>query len=247
MRFIFSAILLYVSFSLVSGQNSGSETGSASAPLSETRAISYYRQIMNRDWDVINGRDYLPYNMISKSNPFFKSTYITTGTVYSNRRTYPDLHIFYDIYKDELVLNRLNAEGSSKLISLNKQTVDSFLIVCNNVGTMFHTFFFPEGSTLKSGFYEVPLNGKTKLMIKHQKDYLLKDGQDQYNYRITRFVYLNGQFYPVTSRHRFLKIFGKRAREVKRYIQSMNTTTFRNLSDTDLRQILEHFDNIINE
>jgi hypothetical protein len=239
--------MLCASLNLVFSQYSGSETGSASAPLSEMQAINNYRHLMNRDWDMINGRDYLPYNMLSKSNPFFKSTYVTTGTVYSNGRTYPGLHIIYDIYKDELILNWLSPEGSSKLISLNKHTVDSFLIVCNNEETRFHTFIFPEGSTLKSGFYEVPLNGKTKLLIKHQKDYLLKDGQDQYNYRITRFVYLNSNFYPITSRHRFLKIFGNRAREVKKYILSMKTATFRNLSDTDFKQILVHFDNIINE
>jgi hypothetical protein len=210
----------------------------------DTFAVNMYQRMMNHNYDIVNGREYIPYHNVYHSNPFFRSEINATGTVYCNGKTYTGLHIFYDIYKDEIVLNYLNQVGSVKLIILNNHTIDSFQILINTIPTTFQPFFFPEDFKIKSGFYEVPYNGKTKLLIKHKKELTEKEGNNEYPYSAPKYLYINENYFPINTKSRFLKLFGNKKSLIKEYIGTMHIPSFREITDIEIIPILRYYDNL---
>jgi hypothetical protein len=210
----------------------------------DTLAIGMYKRIMNHSYDVVNGRDYIVYHNIYKSNPFFKSATISTGTIFYNGRIFSDLNLLYDIYKDELILNYLNSDGYLKLISINKNCLDSFRIIIDNEPVMFQTIIFPESSELKSGFYEIAYRGRTQLLIKHVKELEKKDGYDNYIYDEHRYLNIYGTNYRIRSLSKFIKLFGDKSTLIKKYIGSMHVISFRRITDAELVRILRYYETL---
>jgi hypothetical protein len=199
---------------------------------------------MNHSFDLINGREYSVYSDIHRSNPFFKSATDATGTIFYHGRIYTDLHLLYDIYKDELILNYLNSDGYLKLISLNMQCIDSFLIITNNEPVMFQTVVFPGNAELKNGYYETAFKGRTSLLIKHIKEKEKKEGYDNYNYTVQRYLCINGTYSRIRSLLKFVKLFGDKNTLMKKYIASIHVGPFRKISDADLVRILRYYETI---
>jgi len=220
------------------------ESNNGSFYLTDSLAISTYKQIMNHNYDFINGRDYFVYHNIYKSNPFFKSSTNSTGTIFYNGRSYSDLHLMYDIYKDEVVLNYLNSDGYLKLISLNKNCLDSFLIVTDNEPVMIQTLKFNDNTELKNGFYELAYSGKVQLLIKHVKGLEKKDGYDNYFYDERRYLHINGNYIRIKSLSKFVKLFGDKSTLIKKYIGSIHLVSFRRISDAELVRVLRYYETI---
>jgi hypothetical protein len=210
----------------------------------DTLAINAYKRLMNHSYDLINGREYIPYHSPHQSDPFFKSQTVCSGTVYSNGRSYNNFKILYDIYKDELVINYLNFEGRLKLISLNKHSIDSFEIKVDDITTRFKFISFAPDSHMKNSFYEVPYSGETRLLISHTKSYSQLDGKDVYTYNIYRYLYFNGSYFHITTLSKFCKLFGDKKSILRKYIMSFHIPSFRKISDSDLIQILRYYETI---
>jgi hypothetical protein len=241
---LFSIILnLFFFCTLSYSQLSRSVKDPVSGVPIDTVAISIYQRLMDHNYDLINGRAYLPYHS-RKSNPFFKSAFGASGTVYCKDRTYKDLLIIYDIFKDELVLNYVNPVGELRLISLNKNYVDSFLIVINKEPTMFHMLYFPENSKLESGFYEIIYKGKTDLLMKHRMEYKLKDGLDYYVYSPFKYICINGNYSRITTLSGFLKLFGTNKPAMKKFVDSISLYSFRDATLGQMVQILNYYETL---
>jgi len=244
MRLISVVFTFLVYICPIFSQSSSSLPNFSSNISADTFAVNMYQRIMNHNHDLVNGREYFPYHNVHHSNPFFKSEINATGTVYSNGKTYPGLHIFYDIYKDEIILSYLNPVGSVKLIILNNHAIDSFQIVINTVPTTFQPFFFPADFKIKSGFYEVSYNGKTKLLIKHKKEVTMKDGYDEYPYSTQKYLYINENYYPITTQSRFQKLFGDKNSLIKKQIRSLHISSFREITDIEIIPILRYYETL---
>ena len=244
MRFILTIIVVF--FSTRQSECQVVQPAKYQNPVSpkDTLAINTYKRLMNHSYDLINGREYIPYHRLHQSNPFFKSSTNASGTLYFNGRTYNNFKILYDIYKDELVVNYLNFEGHLKLICLNKHCIDSFEIKVDDITTRFQIISFSPDSHMKNGFYEVPYFGKTKLLIRHMKSLSQLDGQDIYTYSIFRYLYFNGGYYRITTLSKFCKLFGDKKSILRKYIMSFHLISFRKISDSDLIQILRYYESI---
>lgn len=245
MRLVPVVFTFLVSLCPVSGQPSLSPPKFSSKISADTFAVSLYQQKMNHNYDLINGREYVPYHKPYHSNPFFKSEINATGTVYSNGKTYSGLHIYYDIYKDEVVLNYLNPIGLVRLIIMNKNSIDSFRIVINNESTTFQPFFFPVDSKIKSGFYEVSYNGKAKLLVRHKKDMTEKDGYEEYTYLTPKYLCINEKYYPIASKSGFLKLFGDKQTLIRKYTGSLHIPSFRRITDSGIIPILRYYETLL--
>jgi hypothetical protein len=244
MRLISVVFTFLVSICPVFSQSSQTLPNFSSNISTDTFAVNLYLRTMNRNYDLVNGREYFPYHNVYHTNPFFKSEINATGTVYSNGKTYTGLRISYDIYKDEIILNYLNPAGSVNLIILNNYSIDSFQIVINKEPTTFQPFFFPEDSKIKTGFYEVSYNGKTRLLIKHKKELVEKGGYDEYPYLTQRYLYINEKYFRITTQSRFLKLFGDKSSLIKKYIRSLHISSFRRITDIEIIPILRYYETL---
>jgi len=244
MKFFITIIVVF--FSIRQSECQIAQPANYQDPVSseDTLAINAYKRLMNHSYDLINGREYIPYHNPHQSNPFFKSPTFCSGTGYFNGRTYNDLKILYDIYKDELVINYLNFDGHLTLICLNKNCIDSFEIKVDDITARFQFISFTPDSHMKNSFYEVPYNGKTRLLIRHTKSYTQLDGKDLYNYHIYRYLYINGSYFRITTLSKFCKLFGDKKSILRKYIISFNIPSFRKISDSDLLQILRYYETI---
>lgn len=213
--------------------------------LTDSAGRKEYQRVMLDDNDFINGRTYHPYYLPSGSNPLFKSSTMLKGTIFSNGRIFQNLNIYYDLYKDQLVLNHISPHGEVLLINLNRQTLDSFLVSTDRDTTKLISLSFPENSKLKSGYYEIPYRGKMKLLIKHESDLIKKGGADEYVYIQKRYLFINGDWVRIGSFMRFKKQFdSKHVSLIKKYLKSLNIYNFRTIPDDKLVQLLRYCETI---
>jgi hypothetical protein len=236
---IFLIILTY--FHEASGQQSG--------PLVRNKidsdiaiALDYYRHLMNTNYDLINGKEYIVYHKINHSNPFYKSSTLASGCVYANDRTFCDFKLIYDIYKDELVVNFLNTSGYLKLASLNQHFVDSFDISINNITSRFLNLKFRPEDHMKNGYYEIKHRGKTLLLIRHIKIATQVNSQDDYPESETKYLFINGQFQKISSLRKFCRLFGEQHTMMKKFIKSIQIYNFRKITDEELVTVLAYYD-----
>lgn len=243
MRLVVSIMLAIMVFSNSECQYPDPAKNNVSS-VPDTFAINTYRRLMNHNYDLINGKEYTIYFPVFRSNPLFKSVLNCDGTIYYNGRSYSDMKLLYDIYKDELVINYMNSSGIMRVISLNKHCVDSFVIRINNESTRFQSFFFPSDSRIKNGFYEVLYSGKTKLLKKHIKDLSTTGGKDEFINYISRYLYINGTYNRITTLPGFCKLFGNRKTEIRKYARQVREYSFRQISDKSLCQILAYYETL---
>jgi hypothetical protein len=240
MRLVISIVFVILFADPSAGQKYPDVKFINSPNLPDTLAFNTYSRLMSHDYDLINGREYIYYAKHNQSNPFFKSATLATGEIYFKKRIYYDFNLLYDIYKDQLVINYLNPSGYLNLVCQDKHFVDSFAIRINNEITWFHTLYFPSGSTMKDGYYEVGFRGKTILLIKHLKSLSTINGKDEYLYNKIRYLRMNGNYFQVKSLSGFCKLFGERKSEMRKFIRSMQLTSFRRITDADLISILRY-------
>jgi hypothetical protein len=206
----------------------------------DTQAINTYSRLINHNYDIINGKEYIFYHKLNQANPFFRSTMRANGAIYYEGRVYSGYGMIYDIYKDELVINYLNPAGHLNMVSLNKHCVDSFDINVNNDSNRFLFLNFPDSSSMKSGYYEVPFRGKTMLLVKHLKTFSLINGQDVYYDQVIKYLYINGEYYTITSLSKFCRLFGEKKTVIRKYFRSLHASSFRRIGDIELLQILAY-------
>ncbi len=211
----------------------------------DTLAINSYSRIMYHNYDIVNGPEYIVYHKLNHSNPFFQSVTICTGNVYSGGRIYSDYRLIYDIYKDELILNYLNPTGYPKLISLNKQFVDSFDIILNNSNTYrFSNLLFKPEDNMKDGYYEIMFRGKASLIYKYLKIMSQVNGQDEYFDVIKKYIFINGEYHTINTLRKLYRLFGDKKVEMKKYTKSLQIISLKKITDIEILQIFAYYDSL---
>lgn len=223
-----------------------SSTGQpAMLSIDDTLALNSYGRIMYNNFDIINGPEYIVYHKLNHSNPLFQSATICTGTVYSAGRTYNDYRLIYDIFKDELILNYLSPTGYPKLVSLNKNFVDSFNIRINNNTTYrFSNLLFKPEDKMKDGYYEIKFRGRANLLYKYLKTMSQVNGQDEYFDVIVRYIMINGEYHTLTTLRKFYQLFGDKKVEMKKYTKSLQIISLKKITDIELLQIFAYYDSL---
>jgi len=244
MRFRFFLIVSLLIYVPAVSQQLSSDKQTNQVSVDDTLAMNTYSRIMNHNYDIVNGPEYIVFHKLYHTNPFFQSATICSGTVFYNGHIYSDYKLIYDIFKDEIVVNYLTPSGYLKLISLNKHFVDSFDISVNNITSRFQKILFKPEDEMKDGYYEIKFRGKAILLLRYIKTMSQVDGQDEYFDALKKYILLNGEYHTITTLRKFIKLFGENKNEMKKYIRSLRVVSFRKISDIELIQIFAYYDSL---
>lgn len=171
-------------------------------------------------------------NLYSKvrGHAFLFSDDFATGSVTVAGRTFNNVSIRYDIYRDQLIA----VTGSGFLIQMNKEMVEAFSIPHDG---RTYRFIRMGSDTLgnPNGYVNVLARGTVSLLVKYRKKivYLAVDNKyDQFEQFHRLYLMKDGSIYPVASRKNLMDLLGDRKQEIKTFIRKGNLKTVRKNPDS---------------
>ena len=164
-----------------------------------------------------NGRVWRNFYAMVEEDQFLFSKKFLPGTVIMRGKTYPDVMILYDIFKDE-ILTPYKPVG---ILQLNKEMVDSFSFFFLNKRYCFVKMQDSTNSDL-NGYLNVLYSGETTLFVKYSKkiEKLEAKGENNKFYQLIH-IYLSkdGLFYPVTGKNDLIRIYDKDKKAIRDFIK----------------------------
>jgi hypothetical protein len=190
---------------------------------------------------LYNGRMWRNLYYQVEGNQFLFSNEFLPGTLTINGKTFSNIGLKYDIFKDEL-LTPLEPGG---VLQLNKEMVDSFSLGFQNVTYRF--IRVKEDSTdSPKGYFNVLYNYKTALYVKYCKkiDKLSTDGQYDNFYQFTRLYFVRGnKSFLVTGKSDLLNVMNDNKPQIKEYIKKNNLNISVKIPESFIR-VLEYYDSL---
>ncbi|HYK77531.1 MAG TPA: hypothetical protein VEV16_11180 [Daejeonella sp.] len=190
---------------------------------------------MEEHSQLFNGREHAGYYYKIKGHAYFSQPEKQIGVVWYNGTSYNNLPIFYDTYKDELVLSDMQRLVN---ISLPSQAVNRFSILN-------HTFIRLEGiANMPDGYYDVLSGDTVQVLAKRKKNLLEKLGEKVTEREFIQddsfYIYKNGAYFPVKNRRAVLKVFMDKKAELQQYIRKSQLNV-RDDFEKSLVDIVEYY------
>lgn len=214
--------------------------------------IDYLFTLYNRRIDasneMINGRDYFPYYYRSENKPLLFSEKKKSGSFIMNGKKYENLMLDYDTYLDEIIYSDGTKffEEKSLRIALNKERVESFKLYFENDSLTFRNFRSSDGAkfNLPEGFYEEVYDGISKYIIKHHSSITKEKSMNVYLYFANGYVMVGKNFSRLRSRRGFVKLFGVKSAEIKKFMRS-NRIHVRKEDKIKIASVLRYYDTLV--
>jgi hypothetical protein len=188
-----------------------------------------------------NGRIWKNLYFRVKKDQFLFSKEFLPGSVTMNGKTFNNVSIRYDLYKDE-ILTPYHSEG---ILQLNKEMVDSFSIFFQ--GETYHFTRMPEDSPDElKGYVNVIYKGSSVLCVKYLKkiDFKAVDGQFDQFYQVSRIYLVKGnKSYMITGNSDLMKVFAEDKVLIKNFIKK-NKLTFSKDTPESFVPVIRYFDTI---
>jgi hypothetical protein len=235
-----------------SNTNSGNTSGSSDLKSLTDSQIMYiknsYSEIVEAPKELINGKEYESYYARSEFKPLLFINKKRTGTIFTHTRQYNNLTLQYDTFLDEVIYTDATRtiNYSFPQIALNKDILDGFNLYFDDDSLIFKYFRLPECSkvNLKEGFYEVAYFGKSKYVIRHTSSFYVRDGLNEYKYDPENYISTGDSFFKIKNKRNFLKMFGAKSDEIKRYIH-MSKIRIRQADKEQYVSILKFYDSLM--
>jgi len=179
---------------------------------------------------LYNGFEYVNYDKQTDGHQFFESPALEEGSVQYDGILYTHVPMWYDIVKDELVIEHFHKYYKIRLIS---ERISQFTLLN-------HTFVrivAGNQSDIRTGFYEKLYDGHVKILARRTKileeeiaNQRLKQWFTQKN---RYYVYQDRAYFQVKNKKGLIRVFEDHKKEVRKFIQG-NGVNFR----TDIEQAL---------
>jgi hypothetical protein len=172
-----------------------------------------------KDYQILyNGKLWRNTYFLVKGDQFLYSKEFLPGSVTVRGKSFDDILLKYDLFKDELI-TPITGGG---ILQINKEMVDSFSLSFNNY--KYHFIMLPEDS-LKGAktYFNILYNGKTLFLIRYIKKIDKLAVEETYDkfYQITKlYVLLGKNLVQVTGKKDILNLFIKNEAQIKDYIKA---------------------------
>jgi len=203
-----------------------------------------YNQALEDEKHIFNGKEYIsPDKYYLKGHPFFQSSEEQDGDVYYDNFLYTNIPLLYDVTLDQIVLP---APAGSLLFKLENQKVASFKVHG-------HTFIrlvtdSVAQSAIRTGFYDVLVDGKTKALAKRIKepaeDITERGMEGSFLVKDKFFVFKNERYFPVSTKKSLLKIFAENKKELQKFIRSQRLSFKKENREASLVKLVQYYNNL---
>lgn len=166
---------------------------------------------------LFNGRVWTnQYYMVEKDQFLFSKDFLP-GTLTITDKTFTNVSIKYDLFKDELITPYPHVG----ILQLNKEMVDSFSVLFQN--KLYHFIRIPEDSlNALSGYLNVLYKGKSALYVKYNKkiDRPTREGEYDKFYQISHIYFEKNNIHNmITNKGDLYRIFYKEKAQIKVFIK----------------------------
>jgi hypothetical protein len=165
---------------------------------------------------LYNGRVWRNLYTTVEENQFLFTNEFLTGSVSMRGRTYSNVLITYDVYKDEILI----PYQPVGILQLNKEMVDSFSFLFLNREYKFVRLSDSTDAEMNGYFNEV-YNGKTRLITRYVKkiEKLADGGKYDRFYQINKIYIVKDEKYRViTGKKDIFRIFSEEKKAIRNYI-----------------------------
>jgi hypothetical protein len=187
---------------------------------------------------LFNGRVWRNLYYMVKEDQFLFSKVFLPGSLTINGKTFTNISIKYDIYKDEI----LTPIDSGRILQLNKEMVDSFSIFFQNKTYQFTTM--PKDSL--KGYVNVIYKGKAALYIKYNKkiDRLTVEGEYDKFYQVSR-IYLvkDNIVHLITNISDLFKVLNEDKAQLKDFIKKNKLMVSKKVPESFI-PVIRYYDSI---
>ena len=190
---------------------------------------------------LYNGRIWKNLYYMVQGDQFLFSTMFLPGSLTIRGKSFENISIMYDLYKDEI----LTPVSPGIMLQLNKEMVDSFSIIFQN--KTYHFTRFPEDSLegLK-GYVNLLYRGKISLYIKYSKkiDRQKTEGENDKFYLITR-IYLmkDNKVSLINGKSDLFKVFIEDKAQIKDFIKRNRLLVSKNEPESFI-PVIKYYDSI---
>jgi hypothetical protein len=196
-----------------------------------------------RDNQVLyNGKMWRNLYSMVKGDQFFFSREYLQGSLTINGSSYKNILINYDIYNDEI----LTANNHGSIIQLNKEMVDSFLMVYAGKTYRFVNVREDSLSVLK-GYVKVLYQEKSALYVKYKKEIQALAIEDKYDmfYRLYRIYFVkDGKVYQISSKSDLLKVLQEDKARIKDFMKK-NRLKVSKTEPESFIPVIRYYDSLI--
>lgn len=182
------------------------------------------------------------YNQVQDNQFLFSGEYLN-GAVTISGKTFTNVRLRYDIYKDEL----LTPVDPGNVLQLNKELIDSFALSFQNNNYMFIKI---EEDSVKntSSFFNVLYKGRTDLLIRYSKkiDKLAVEGKYDKFYQLGKIYMLkNKKLFPLTNKNDLLNALQEDKDQIKEFMRKSRIKVSEKEPESFI-PVIRYFDNLNN-
>jgi hypothetical protein len=210
--------------------------------------LSEYSARVETPKEFINGKEYEPYYLRSKSKPVLMHDIKRTATLFTKTRKYSNLSLQYDTFLDEVIYTDTSRTINFRFpqIALNKDIVEGFNLYFDTDSMIFKYFAAPECTKvdLAEGFYEIGYTGESKYVIRHTSSFYVREGLNEYKYTPENYISVGDKYFRIKSRGSLLKLFGDKSDEMKRYLH-MSRIRIKQADKSQFTNILKFYDSLL--
>ena len=206
--------------------------------------ITSYLTAVNEYSVIYSGKEEPIYRNYISNHPYLGTDGFRKGLVSFDGRIYPDLLLRLNQDLGELIV----WTPGNRSIMIPKDRIDYAIIESSEpLLLLYHTPESADGSVLPEGFYVRLHNGESQVWKRETAALLSKivDYQVEYYFakRSRIYVYMNGTYYPVSSKKSLLKLFSSKKSELKNYIKQ-SKLNFRKDTENAIVAAAEYFDEL---
>jgi hypothetical protein len=176
--------------------------------------VQQYREATDISQNLYNGRIYYVYDARQDEHQFFESRKWIKGSLYYDGQSYDSVQMLYDIVRDEVVIKHFN--GDNLLIQPAK--VRYFSLLGHRYERMTSGIEIEPG--MRTGFYDLLYNGKTKAIVRRTKQRQEKIVDKRvitlFPQKDFYFIFKDGHYHQVHSKKAVFALFPENQKVLKR-------------------------------
>ena len=236
---IFAIVFLCFGHEVSFGQT---QTEKDSHQLTIKNTVSRYYKSLGEQSGIYHGPAYIGYPyQLSNGHQFFESPNLTQGTIFYNGMLYQDIPMWYDLVKDEVVVQNID---SLSMISLHNERIDYFSLL----GHYFIKISQDSSSSLSTGFYDQIYKGKTEVLVRRYKGTLEDVSTEGIFTKILKQkneIYLKkeGKYFSVLSSGSVLKALGNKQKESLSHLKK-NAIKFKKDPEKAIVMMVSYYDQL---
>lgn len=238
MRICTLAIFFFFNLAL----RSFGQTIAATEPSKETAyPVSMYKAATSQSQNLYNGRQYYVYDNRSEEHQFYEFRKWHKGVLMYDGQRFDSIPMLYDIFKDEVIIKHFNGDH----ILLQSEKIDYFYV--DN-----HTFERLEAGKdineqMRTGFYDVLYNGKTRTIVRRVKQRQEKIVDKMvialYPQKNNFFIRKGDRYHSVSSKKSAFNLFPEYKRELRKVLKDQKIK-YRKNREVAIVTIVETYDKL---